>query len=495
MPSKRVTAVETVFMRSARPSFVALSLSFAACTGSQLGSESGGRGCNAGGANDQVKAPGNAPGGVDLAYGDIAVSPDGSYVVYDHAATLAVAWTKTSLVEALPLEEPSRLGFAKDRHVVYVSSTKDGAVHAIDVDSATQLWSSPLGEYTDGFLAVAESDTRLVFAASKRLWVLDAKDGHVLHDLALSSPPVDLKILPDDERVLVVEQHTFPPAVVPGPDAPTANTIVHVLDMATGQDRAISVPNCSDDIVVTGDGKMAFLAPTSCSKDPISVIDLVPGKEAFRKNLPGFGPVVLAPDGVTAVGFLDRAQADASLFDDPKLLPAKGAYHLMVIDTPTLQYAFYEYGDICPRYALSPNGKALLVDESNGLSGISRARLFDMETRAFETIEGPAIQFEQVALSSDSVHAYVLSNAQLTSRTRGRGRRGAANGTDYGLYDLELDAAKVAEVPLDFRPVNVNIAPDDGSLFLRRNPREICLFSLTSKSCERELKLDVTAGN
>jgi hypothetical protein len=489
-PSARCSLAK-LFQWTGRAPVAALSLSLAACTGLNLAPSEGGRGCNVGGANDQVKSPGNQAGGVALAYGDLAVAPDGSFVVYDRAGSLAVAWVKTGRVEALPVEEPSRLAFAAGRHVVYVSSTKDGAVHAIDVDAGVTLWSTPLGEFLDGFLVVSASDARIAFAATDRLWILDAEDGHVVHDAALDTPPVDLEILPDDERVLAVERHTFPNDASPGAGGAAATTRLRILDMALGDVRTVIVPNCSDDVVVTGDGKTALLAPTSCSKDPISVIELTPGKEAFRKNLPGFGPVVLAPDGVTAVGFLERANADASLVEAPNTLPKGGAFHLMVLDTQALSYVFYEYGDALPRYALAPDGKLLLVDDV--VSG-KPGRLFDMEKRAFEALVGPKIHFDQLALSRDASHAYVLSDAALgrRGRPRGRGRRpGTEWSFDYGLFELDLASAEVASVPLDFRPQNVNIAPDDASLFLRRSPHRICVYSLEMRSCERELDLAV----
>ena len=76
--------------------------------------------------------------------------------------------------------------------------------------------------------------------------------------------------------------------------------------------RQIEVPNCSDDIIVPQHGEKALLAPTTCvgemAYDPISVIDLTAGAETFVRNLPGFGPVALGPDGTMAVGFLWDAQ-------------------------------------------------------------------------------------------------------------------------------------------------------------------------------------------
>ena len=87
-----------------------------------------------------------------------------------------------------------------------------------------------------------------------------------------------------------------------------------------------------------------------------------PGDEKFVRNLPGFGPVALGPDGTMAVGFLDMKIIDVELFDDPNDVPSDPTrYQLMVIDTESLSYDFYAYGNNPPRYAMTPDGNVLLV--------------------------------------------------------------------------------------------------------------------------------------
>src|SRR5690606_13086866 len=121
----------------------------------------------------------------------------------------------------------------------------------------------------------------------------------------------------DDARLLAVERHSWPA------EAEEPTTAVHVIALEGGTSHTLEVPNCSDDIIVPSHGEMALLAPTFCGKDPISYIDLTPGDEKFVKNLPGFGPVAMGPDGSTAVGFLDMNLVDESLFDDPAQIPAE----------------------------------------------------------------------------------------------------------------------------------------------------------------------------
>lgn len=199
----------------------------------------------------------------------------------------------------------------------------------------------------------------------------------------------------------------------------------------------------------------------------MSVIELTEGSERFYRNLPGFGPVAMAPDGATAVAFLDSLNVDRALFDDPAKIPSsdfdQSRYHLMIIDTTTLGYDFAAVGASLPRYAMTPSGEMLLVDSSFFGKPL---RLFDTVTRAFRDVDGPAIKLTNFVISSDSRHAYVLYPE---------------------LFDIDVPAALVSEIDLPFVPQNINIAADDRSLYLRRDNNHVCVFDLATRSCQREL--------
>jgi hypothetical protein len=430
-------------------------------------------GCNFGGLNDGVKSAGDQPGGVKIAAGDIAVSPDGSYFLFERGDQLAVGWVGRDDVEILPVTSPARLAFSQESHVVYVT-TERGELVAVDVDALAVRWSATTGLSADPMVVASKDGTRIAVGSLQEVALHDARDGAQVASTFLSYPLRDLEILPDDERLLAVEQHRWP-----GTGEEPATT-VHVIALATGAQHAFEVPNCSDDIIVPKHGQAALLAPTFCSKDPISYIDLTPGEEQFVKNLPGFGPVALGPDGNTAVGFLDMQALDESLFDDPSDIPgADTRYHLMVIDTEALSYDFYAYGAALPRYAMTPDGKVLLVDELLGVNG----RIFDIEQGEYREISGPLGSFEMLGFSSDSSQAYVLSDLIAHGST--------ADGLwyDYQLYHLDIAEGASRLLPTAFRPRNVNVSPDDERLFLRKDERSICIYSLAEERCERELEL------
>lgn len=439
-----------------------------------VGAASLGGGCNLGGLNDNVKKPGDQPGGVKIALGDIAVSPDGSYFLFAREDRLAVGWTATGKVELLPVTSPARLAFSHQRQVAYVT-TESGALHAVRIADRAIEWSAATGAMSDPMVVASKDDRRVAVGSDLEVILFDADDGATIAEKELGSTLVDIEILPDDGRLLAVERHVWPR------DAETPTTAVHVISLEAGTSHTLEVPNCSDDIIVPSHGEIALLAPTFCGKDPISHIDLTPGDEKFVRNLPGFGPVAMGPDGSTAVGFLDMAQVDASLFDDPADIPSESPrFHLMVIDTATLGYAFHPYGDQLPRYAMTPDGSVLLVDEAFG----SQARLFDLETRSYRPITGDLSQLEHIAFRSDSAHAYVLSDAVGHADSKSK-----ETWIDYRLFDLDIATAQAEVLPTPFRPRNLNVSPDDERLFLRRDGATICVYSLATKSCERELAL------
>ncbi len=246
--------------------------------------------CNFGGLNDNVHNPGDEPGGVNLALGNIAVAPTGDYFLFERADKLAVGWVATGAVDELPVSHPARLAFSKQRRFVYVT-TKTGKLQAVDVDARAVAWSATIAGSYDPMVVASQDDSRVAVGVDVTVELFDAGSGAAITSRLLDGPVVDLEVLPDDERLLVVEAHEWVE------DVPS--TTLHVIELDDGAARDFEVPNCSDDIIVPKHGKLALLAPTTCAKDPISTIDLTAGAEQFVRNLPGFGPVALGPERIS----------------------------------------------------------------------------------------------------------------------------------------------------------------------------------------------------
>src|SRR5512132_3079410 len=147
---RKAAASLAVLSSGSRRSLMFRKLSFApllgslsmlvACSGVSVGTGAASSGCGPGGANENQHVVGDQPGGVKLGLGEIAVAPDGSYVIFEGEGRLSVGWPATGLVEDLPVARASKLAFSKKRDVVYVSSDEDLELHAVDVRAKKELW-------------------------------------------------------------------------------------------------------------------------------------------------------------------------------------------------------------------------------------------------------------------------------------------------------------------------------------------------------------------
>ena len=440
-------------------------------------------GCT-GGANPNARTVGNQPGGVKVGLGDIAVSEEG-YIVVVESGHLAVGWPDDAKTQRLPVRKPTRLAFAEGRPVVYVHSAAEGALKAVDVEERKTIWSTPLSihvpegdvEETDLDerakwatkthslkIETTPDDSRVVMILRNQVMLFETDEGKRVGDVSFKRGIVDAKVLSDSDRALLVHEHEWEGE---GEDA-TPKTKVSVVQLDKGKSRSFAVPNCSDRLAVNQATKYAFLAPTRCRRDPISVISLKPGEESFVRNLPGFGPVQIAPRGEVAVGFLDAANVDESLFDDKSQVPPAPdgkedvpRYHIMTIDTRSLEFELHGYGDRLPRYAMTPSGGYLLIDYASDRSS-PPLRRFDTDKGHIRKFEGPRITLDNYVMTGDSKRAYAVQG---------------------GLYEADIENTRVDKLDLAFEPSNINIAPEGDRLYLRKPNEDVCIYALSSGTC------------
>lgn len=414
-----------------------------------------------GGENTNEQGAGSKEGGVALGVGDIAVSTDGSYVVFAYGEGMARGWTQTGALDLLPVAGPSRLAFANTSPTLFVGQETLNSVVAIDASTGALLWEQSVGSTAKEVfrIDVSEDDGLLVVHDDTDLRFLDPATGELLYQSTLTRRIVDVDLY--EGRAFIVEAELWME------DQPWSRVIV--LDTRTWQSTSFDVPNCAATLSLMPLAGRAFMAPTTCSQDPVSVISLLEGEEGFEKNLPGFGPVAVAPDGWTAVAFYARSQGDERLFEDPSAMPGEetAEYHLMLIDGADLGYSFVEYGDTMPRYTISPDGQVILVDSAFGEAGTT---LFDLATGAFRTVEGPTLHLDNYALASDGSAAWALQTGEWAA--------------DTGLFALDLVSAVARELPVDFLPTNFNLSPDDATLFLRESSTRVCVYALSAETCQ-----------
>ena len=440
-----------------------------------------------GGANPNSQGVGDQPGGIKVGVGDMAVSPEG-YVLFEQNGELVVGWPDNSSIEPLPVDDPTTLTFADGRPVVYVHSSADDKLHAIDVDEASTLWSADLQvpedvqlerpknvQATTYFsLESTPDDTRIIASWNKKLVVFETDNGGRMAAHSYDRSIVDARTLAESDRALLVHAETWSGGEEDEGD-PTTN--VSIVDLDKGEQTTVEVPNCASRLAINEQSRYAFIAPSRCERDPISVIDLKAGEESFVRNLPGFGPVQIAPKGQRAIGFLDADDVDASRFDDMSKVPPEPAsddpdkprYYVMVIDTETLEFELHGYGNHTPRYTVTPDGRALLIDEPWIDEDDKNLRHLDTETGVLRDFEGPPITLQNFVVAGDSSHAYAISSS----------------GED-GLFDLDIEAKTVRRMEVGFTPTNLNIGPDNETLYLRRTDDTICIYSIASEECTGE---------
>lgn len=306
--------------------------------------------------------------GEEILTGAMVVSPSGRFIVMQRN-TVTLVYDVNSATYREIAAPFSRVAFAKSADVVFAHSS-DGTLRAIDLASLSQRWSIAASA-TSTLLRISDDDGALLFGGGQAVRVIDAATGAVR-----SSTPAPqagfAAFVPGARRALVVGHTEWRDK---GPHTP-----VYDIDLSGARaSGVVDVPNCEAPVVVTPNGARAFLSPTYCSPgaqavpgekwtnpDPVSVIDLSASGASFQKNLPGFGPVVMSKDGARLVAYLDVKRMDASMFADPKQVPWKDGqrYYLMTIDPASLAFALAPIGNAIPRFAMTADGRGLLVDAS-----------------------------------------------------------------------------------------------------------------------------------
>jgi len=423
---------------STRPFLLASLVSIGLVTGCDIGE---------GGANDGQNQPGNGDDGVSLRDGDIAVAPHGTSFLARVGSNLIHGDVDGSWRVLDSLEDPERLAFSPERDVIYVITDGPNRLRAHDLQRDEQLWSAhlPGGEEIDWdwhaedvrpWLHVTADDRHLAVVSDDEVALYDAQTGDQLGKWGVGTHIVDFDLDPSGDAAYVTLKHEWDDA---GPDTPMVT-----LELPSLEGTTLSLPNCADEMVMDHDGRYAFMAPTQCEQDPVSVIDLRSGE--FVRNLPGFGPVSLAAGGEVAVAFMNLDNLDESLFlpGDPRP-EGDRQYHLMLIDTETLEFETVELGDSLPRYAPTPDGKLVLID-ANAWYDDERVRVFDIATGELHSVVGPDVRLENFVMTGDSKYAYLV---------------------DDGAYELSIAERVLSSLPLSIIPTNINLTKGDRWLLLQ----------------------------
>lgn len=414
-------------------------------------------GGNIGGANANLKMPGNVPGGIAVRSGDIAISPRNSFYVTLKDGTLVLGDMQKKDASALKdVPRPDRLAFwggEKDGFVV-LSQDRDitGAakgrqtVLSYDRSGSTVVWKKTF-DRSDRRLDVT-ADGRRVILTGNDVLLLDAATGDEAGRYSTDVAIRDVDLIAGGRRMVVIEDTRWV-----GTD-PLVRMSVRNTDDGSEVCHT-ETANCADDATVSEDESRVFLAPTLCQKDPISVMKVQGDSCSTETQMAGFGPVAMSPSGGNlVVGFLDRdAQEPNGATVPAEVKSSRQRYHLMLIDQHTLEFTTVPVGNELPRYAFTPDGKRLLVDTPMDL--FSNIRILDIESRTFTTVDGPPVKLNAFTMKNDSLRAYVA---------------------DGQLFDLNIAKARIRPAGVGLPPDGINISVDGATLLVTQVTDRVLMF-------------------
>lgn len=426
-----------------------------------------------GGANQGGAAPGSGDKGIAVGLGQLAVDPTGRYYLSEQDKKLVLGDLREKTSRALAdVPTPDRLAFFEGaRTGIFVVSKGTGELLAYDIDGKQIVFRVPLSGVV-GMRTVPGTANLLLWTAGD-LHVVDGLTGKTLakHSLTGDARIEDVDVVADGSRVVVTHATVW---TGEGQEAIPAARV----DILASADLSalcnLSARTCASELVLSTDGGRAFLAPTTCAKDPVTVLD-VSAECKVIKQLAGFGPVALSPDGATAVAFLDRDTKDPNAPPVPDDVKASDSrYHLSFIDTATLEYTTYPVGGSLPRYALSTDGSLVLLDAQLSADNV---KILDIEARALRTVSGPHTLLEQFVLLPDGQSIYTLTG-EGEYKVELSTKEGVATGSrNTNLLRVDLAAATSKKLDVAFTPASLNRLPDGSSVLVRDTTGAVHMLS------------------
>lgn len=424
---------------------------------------------NSGGANEGGHAPGSGDDGINVGLGHIAVDPSGGYFLSRQDNDLAIGDLDSKEVQVLrTLPTPTKVAFwARNRgRGFFVLGLEDGysRLASYDFDQEREVWSVSVPSSWGG-LKVSEKDGAIVVWSEDWLKVLSHDSGAEVGAFSPTEAIRDVDLRHDTGQLIVTTDTVW--TNVQGESMPLTKVLVRDASDAAPICK-MEVPNCADELVLTPDGGRAFLAPTFCAHDPVSVLNLT--SCTVEKNLPGFGPVALSQNAQTAVAFIDAANEDPFAPPIPEeVKQSDSRFHLMFIDVDTLEYGTLEVGEELPRYAVTPDGR-LLVDAQASANNV---RILDIEARDLRTVEGAYVLLSDYVLLPNSQFVYGLHGDLLSASS--------SENAVKTLFEIDIPAARSRTLGLSFSPVSINMVPNGELLLLKDRDSRVHLYDVEDK--------------
>ena len=427
------------------------------------------------GANTEESKPGNKDGGNRLG-ADVVISADGHWLIAQAQPSQRLWAVDLYTFRGRPLAgsdgDEARLVFGRGDLALITRPVATWSAQGTRLTTEVQEVSLATGQSLrtwtlDGLspaIAIDASGTHVA------VWGASATAGHTVTviDLVASTKRttvyddtiVDAKWVPATGELAVVER------------TPTfSQTLVHFVGTGAAIASTTVVPNCPSTLQISPDGRTALLSPSFCSKDPVSVINLV--THAFVKNLPGFGPAAWSPDGRYAVAFGRRAD----------LLEVAGIqttarYSLLFFELPGLSMEVLELGDDLPIYSVTPDGEVVLLYSLIHGSAYDGIYMVDVQTRTIRETMGPEVDLREFVMTPDGQLVYLI---------------------DGGLFQLDVSTGRIDYVqlpcgapgmPTRCNPDMVNILPNGQTLVLGyRDLAQFAFYDVPSSHVDAVLEV------
>lgn len=411
-----------------------------------------------GGANLDMRAPGNGDKGVDVSAGNIAVSPSGKYFVHSSTDRLVIGDLSTKTLRSVPeLGAPAIVAFwsaaqGNGFFVVSRPSVTSEDLVSYDMDAQRIVFRKSLDRRDTGII-VEDTGSRVVLFSSYDVDVRDASTGEWVGDVTPRDGVRDVDVSSDGQTLIVTGRTT-------GAATSALSTTLYVRNLADTLAKCeVTIPNCADELVIAKGTDRAFLAPTSCQRDPVSIINVATCQ--LEKTLPGFGPVALSQNGLTAIAFADRDTTDPLAPPlPPDVVNSDSRYHLMFIDVAALTFGTTPVGADLPRYAVTPDGRLLLIDTAYDRE---RVRILDIDARTLRDVQGPAVRLDNFVLMPDARFVYGIDQTLSPS-----------------FFRIDTSSAVSELISLAYEPIAINMVPSGETLLLKDNAAKIHLYDVAT---------------
>ena len=267
---------------------------------------------------------------------------------------------------------------------------------------------------------------------------------------------------------------------------------IHFLNPVSGAvEDQVAFPNCADELRVQPGGTKAVLSPNQCfvhpillappetpedewpdpeeewddwedwpEGDPASIIDLE--TRSFVGNLPGFGPVAMAPDGATAVAFSRRETLMRQWNTFQQALVG-----LVIIRMADLYWQVIEYGEDEPDFFFADGGATLYLHDRE--PGHDRVVRMGSDSLAFTPLAGPATGLDNRAVHADGEHIYAIHEGALRH--------------------IESGNEAIEEIPLPFDAVQVFTRPNGDVVVLASDGGRLLVLAAETHAALRDISL------